>query len=195
MSGGGGSIFLELSMHHRNPLRMAATNLTGTSFTSKAATRTEPSGNGIINLAVPPHGYVPAYMHLSFIGTGADDSTFVARVHGWRRVTDTSKTHNHVWFAHKLIEVTATLSTYVGVAASPVIETERFADTLVVVAAMEPTTAADVTRSGVYPFFSPADNTPAWMVIPTYGCEKLELDVDLTGATAGNVLVQLMDEC
>lgn len=180
-------------MYNARPLVKAfETNLDATAFTLKVPTTTKPSGNGVLVLGP---GAVPQRMRLFPYGLGADGDVFVLRVTGWHRI-GSGPFPGTLWFPETLAELTCTMSTFVGVAGSPVLATERFADTIVSVTTVgEPSVASDVTRDGTFVIFSPANNTPAWVLMDTYGCELLQFDIDQTTNTPpANALVQFLDE-
>lgn len=143
--------------------RGLVTSSTATSFAAKIATATEPTGDGVHvmkagdNLEVLP------------FGAGADNNTFGLRVVGWRSVGTT------LWVPEVLAEFTCTLSASVGVAGQPVTDTDRFADTMVVV------TGITAVRTG------PVD-TPLSGSLSVSGYEKLEFIYDMVTATNGNCL-------
>jgi len=174
------------------PWRKAlADNANTSAFTAKAATLTEPTGDGIVALGSSPGpgGLVWERVILLPYGLGDDDNVFSLRIIGWRRL-GSGPSPGTLWIPTTLVEMVCTLSTSVGVATAPILNTERFADTLALVALMEPTTAADVTRAGITELFSPANNTPAHAVVNTRGCEKLEFLFDqTTGTPTGNCLI------
>jgi hypothetical protein len=176
-------------MHTISPIKRAlTTSSTATSFASLISTITEPSGDGIFSFPAR----VPWGLHLSFFGAGADDTTFDARLVGWDRIgTDPALT---LWVPRALVSFSVTLSTQVGIANAKVIETDRFADTLVVHATVAPqsvftdlVSAAAATR-GTVEIFSPANNLIAWAKVPLNGCEKVQFQFDLTGATNANAV-------
>lgn len=172
-----------MSLTKNYPWRKAlAANASTSSFAAKVATLTEPSGDGVASLTTVPGGEVPCHVLLLPYGLGADDDAFSLRLVGWRRI-GSGPYPGVLWVPTTLAELSCTISTSVGVAAAPVINTERFADTITIVANMEPTTTADTTRMGTFTIFSPANNTPAWAMIPTQGVEKLEFLFDQTTNT------------
>jgi hypothetical protein len=66
------------------------------------------------------------------------------------------------------------------VASSPVLATERFADTV---------TATLGISNVSYQLFSPADQTPAHVLVSPDGCEKVEFTMDnTTGTSNTNIL-------
>jgi hypothetical protein len=175
-----------------HPWKLAlAADATDANFPSDVPTRTEPSGNGVINLALGSGGSVASRVRVKVVGTGAYDATLDMRVLAYSRLTDTSKTYQNLFIPDELIQVAAVLSTLVGIAASPLAETYRFADTITIT--NEPTFTADVTRSGSTRLYSPASNRPAWFEIETGGAEKLKFVFDLGTATAANALYMLLD--
>jgi hypothetical protein len=184
-------------MQNKAILRKAlATSSTATSFASKIPTITKPSGDGVHEFG--NSGSLPDLMHAMFYGAGADDSTFDVRIIGWDPTIDVSL--KPLWVPRILTTLTITLSTAVGIAGSYVIDTDRFADTLVVHATVAPqATFTDVVSAaaasrGTVEIFSPANNVIAWANIPLRGCTLIEFSYDMTGATNGNALFRLMNK-
>jgi hypothetical protein len=172
-----------------------ATNSGATSFASKVATITEPSGDGVIQLAHGPNGHVPCHALLLPYGTGDANDVFDFDVWGWRRL-GSGTPGNTIWIPSRIAGFTATLGTHTGVAGAPVVATELFADTLTIRATVgEATITADVTREGTHVVYSPADNTSAWAKICLYGFEKIEVIFDMTTGdpTGGNCLIAFLD--
>ncbi len=164
---------------NRNFRRARTTNATDTSFASKIYTTTEPSGAGVWNLNDTPGSgaVVPCHVLVVPFGTGDADDVFDMRVIGWRRIGSGLKP-DVAWVPTILFSLTCTMGTHVGVALSPVVATEFFADTIVVLS--EPTVTADVTRAGTVEVYSPANNTVAWAMGALRGCEKVEFTFDAT---------------
>lgn len=107
-----------------------------------------------------------------FFGTGNDDTTFLARILGWRYVTDAPGTpETAIWVPVPLLELTCTLSTATGVAGGTVGSSDRFADTLAIVG----TTGNDDVSIDIV---SPANNTPAHVVVDLKGFQKVEVIFD-----------------
>lgn len=163
-------------------------NQTSNGYVSKIPTATEPSGDAgtatgssVIELAPPPGGIARGGLVIVPYGAGADNATFSFRVIGWRFVGVDPQTR--LWIPATLVEVTATLSTVVGVAGYQVIDTERFADTLILVVG-----SASVNNV----IISPADNTIAHVMVSTSSFQKIELSFTTGGlATNCNALVAL----
>lgn len=181
-------------MHKTQPLQRAlATSSTATSFATLISKLTEPSGDGVF--AFPSIGQ--KFLHASFFGAGADDTTFDARIVGWDRIgTDPAFT---LWVPRILASLSIILSTQVGIVGCKVINTDRFADQIVVHATVAPqSTFTDVVSAaaasrGTVEIFSPANNVIAWAKIPLNGCEKVQFDFDMTGATNGNAVFRFLD--
>lgn len=101
------------------------------------------------------------------------------RLTGWRQVQGSSL--STLWIPERIFEITCTLSQIVGIAASPVLATERFADTIALVASTPALSTLEI--------YSPADDAQGgWLLCDGLGCELLEISVDMTGATDGNFL-------
>lgn len=145
-----------------------ATNATDTSFASKVPTTTEPTNDGVVDLA--GQGEAPTWLMLIPYGTGDADDAFDMRLLGWRKVAT-------LWVPTILLQFTATLGTAVGVAGAAVVATEMFADTV-----SDPATGMGSVGANCQPS-SPANNTVAHYLVDTRGCPKVEFCFD---ATTGN---------
>lgn len=176
-------------VRNRHYKKVRTTNAADTSFPSKVPTTTEPSGGGVINRSVAGDG---SGLHLVFYGTGDADDVFDTRVIGWRKVTGGP---TGLWVPTIIAGLTCTLGTATGVAGSEVVATELFADTITITSGGEPTVTADTTRGGTFRIFSPTANLIAWVVIPLYGFEKVELTFDMTtnDPTGANALYAFVD--
>src|SRR5689334_17044919 len=62
------------------------TDSTDASFPSRIPTITEPSGNGVIPLAIGTNGLVPGMVKLVPYAAGSDEDAFDMRVIGWQRI-------------------------------------------------------------------------------------------------------------
>lgn len=164
--------------------RVYATNATDSSFPSRVPTTTAPA------VANPPTGVFepspgesglhragPGLLKLMFYGTGADNSTFNARVIGWAKVAVSGSTT--LWVPTVLAEYVATLSAAVGVAGAALVATERFADTL------SRTTGIENVSDQV---LSPGADLPAHALVDAKGFTRVEVTFDLVTATAANAL-------
>lgn len=177
-----------------SPLRRAlTTSSTATSFATLISKITEPSGDGIFSL----NGLVANHINVSFFGAGADNTTFDARIVGWDRIgSDPDFT---LWVPRILCSLSCTLSAQVGITGAKLVATDRFADTLVVHATVAPQpTFTDVVSAaaasrGVVEIFSPANDLIAWAKVELEGCEKIQFDFDMTGATSGNCVFRYSD--
>lgn len=150
-----------------------STNATTGSFPTLGCTKTQPSGAGVI-----PTGWAngQAWQTLLFLafGTGNENSTFDVRIIGWAKVGAT-------WVPTVLARGTMTLSQFVGVASGDVLATERFADT------MSFTGYSGVTVQNP----SSADEAPAWASLSIRGFTLIQVQVDLSDATAANLLLKM----
>jgi Ca2+-binding RTX toxin-like protein len=173
------------------PRKLRKVNCTDTSFDSLIVRATAPAqetadGSATAGVAIPlrqPNSNVTQnVVRLWFYSIGADDTTYDVRINFWERVGDDPETA--VWFAYASATLSATASTYVGLAGKDVLNTERFADTLTLTANSG---NDDVTISIV----SPANNTPAYIDIDFGGAELMEVTFDMTGATSANGLYRL----
>lgn len=175
-------------------VRALATNASSTGFTAKTAgVTTKPSGNLVYPIADPGYAF-RSRVRIFPIGLGSDNDVFSLRVWGWSRCGSGNGEAGIIWIPAMLGEFACTISTFVGVAGSPVLATERFADTISIVATVgEPTLTADVTRTGTTELYSPANDTPAWVELRLRGIELLEFDFDqTTGTPSCNCLLQFL---
>lgn len=172
-------------------IKVLEANSTDAAFTALAPTTTEPTGAGVVPLTGYPGGLVPEKFKLMVFGTDTADQTGKVRVTGWmRQGADPNYT---LWVPTTLVEATFTLGTMAGVANADVAAGQLFADTVAIDA--EPVSNADTTDDGRVDFFSPANNTIAWIKACTYQAEKLQVQFNLNTSSASlNALLQLMDD-
>lgn len=178
------------------------TNTTEASFASIVPTLTEPVavnigevGSGIFNLVPGGFGKVPDAVLVGFFGAGSDNDTFDVRLWGWDRIGSVTVE----WIPRPLASFSCTVSGTTGVAGGAIVNTDRIVDTIVVNAiAPQPfipgvdASAAAITR-GTIRIMSPANNMMAWAFVPVYGCEKIQFDFDMTGATNGNAVFRMLN--
>lgn len=183
--------------------RWADTNINESAFASLVATTTKPAASAtsaVLDLNVGQEGaggaVIPTWMKLMFIGLGADDDVTSFRIVGWNKIrTGQGDGPNTLWIPQTILEVSCTFSTSVGVASSPVLNTERFADTIAPVALMleDIKIAAGTSLSSDYRFFTPANNTPGHVIMPTRGFELLQFTSDqTTGTSTCNILYSFL---
>lgn len=119
--------------------KMRVTNATDASFPSVIPVTTEPIGVGdaaaqttlaIHKLGLGAGGDVQNGCQAVFYAVGADNVTFSARCYSWVPIVVTDGTLLVQWVPILLCEVALTASTITGVAGSPVLGTERYADTV-----------------------------------------------------------------
>jgi len=174
-------------------VRACPANAATSAFTAKtAATTTRPSGNLVYDLA-PVLGAGAGFrarVRVFPIGVGAANDAFSLRVWGWSRI-GSGDAPGTLWVPAELGEYACTLGAFTGVAGSPVLATELFADTITVV--KEPTTVADTTNGGTTEIMSPVNDQPAWLELRLRGVELLEFDFDQTTNTPTmNCLLQFL---
>jgi hypothetical protein len=169
--------------------RIRTTNATNTSFASKVPTITEPSGDGIRSLCGKMGGTVPCKAFIVPFGTGDANDVFDMRVIGWTRIGSGTVV---LWIPTIIASFTCTLGAATGVAGAPVVATELFCDTIVILS--EPTVTADVTRTGTVSVYSPAADLIGLIELNMPPVEKLEFSFDATtGDPSGmNALVALV---
>lgn len=154
-----------------------ASSSTDTSFDSEVPTTTKPAADQI---EFPVEGdRVPDNLQLVFFGAGNDDTTFDYRVNGWAKV-------GSLWVNTLLAQGTATLSTTTGVASADVTNSYRFADTLDIDAP-----ASDVEGVSAQ-LVSPANQSPAHLLLDVRGYSLVTVKFDLTGATSANCLYRFI---
>lgn len=169
-----------------------ASNLTGVSAlpACPVPTTTKPSGAGIIDLFDGDYGlatntYMPKFVQLQPYGTDANDEQFEMRVLGWSKTAgDIGNITAESWVPQLLVKVTVTM----GNIAAAIYGTNHFlADTIVV-----------DKGDGDASVISPADDTPASILLHTRGCELLQFDFSLTTAltegVAANCLWRAFDQ-
>ena len=157
-------------------LKAFTTNSTAASFTQPVSTLTEPTADGVVDLA--KDGLVTNnQIKLLPFGVGSATQTFNLRVVGWTTVRNATVTQ---WVPFTLCELVCTLCTATGVATAPVTDTNKFCDTITLT-----TGNANVDNSIV----SPGSNQIAHAVIDVKGCAKIQVLIDVVSATSGNALV------
>lgn len=149
----------------RNWQLLCAANLTTTSVAALTPTATEPTGDGVIDLS--PDGTQWNNVLLAFFGVGVADQVGKARVTAWRRVTSGGTT---LWVPETLTLLTFTLGTQTGVAATPIVAANLFADTIAETTAF---TTAEEIRQGATP-----DQSLATIAIDIKGAEKIQVTFD-----------------
>ncbi len=154
-------------------------NANSSSFASKIPTITEPANDGVIDL-IKDGCEIPEKLRVLPYGLGANNDAFSLRVIGWRRIASATPQLT-LWVPTVLCEVACTMGQSVGIAASPVLNTEAFCDTITIVS--EPTVTADVTRQGTVKTYSPANDTVGWLELKLGGVEKIEFTFDQTTNT------------
>lgn len=162
------------SAEARSYARLLATNATDSSFAARIPTTTTPAAAGVITLAaVGQPG--PGELCLLFYGVGADNTTFDARVIGWRpAVVDGSTT---LWVHDLIAQVQLIISTtQLGVAGTGVTASNFFCDTATL-------------ANGIAVCDNPvANSSPASVTVGVEGYPLVEVLFDMTGATSGNAL-------
>lgn len=169
--------------------RDRSVNATG-SFPSRIPTTTAPatvspqtvtSQNIFDNVAV---GNTYNNARIIPFGTGSATQTFSVRVIGWTDAQPVAGSSNvPLWMPTILCEYLCTLGTAVGVASSAVLATEKFCDTVALVA-NRGTDGQDTTKS------SPTNNLVGSFLVDLKGSKKVELCYSVGTNTDCNALVQ-----
>lgn len=153
-----------------------AANATTSSFPSKVPTLTEPTGDGVINLCESGGTIVTNQLQIIPIGTTTANTVFYLKVIGWKTIKENDVEQ---WIPTTLCQITCTLGAMVGVAASPVLDTQKFCDTL----------AVTIGNVGVdVEVVSPADDTIAHAIVDMKGSRKAEILIDRVDAASANAL-------
>lgn len=140
-----------------------------------APTVTAPTTEGTFDRVGPTGAVSAAKLKLVPFGTDADNETFTMRAVGWNQV-------GTLWVPTVLWESLCTLSTAVGVAAASVINTEFFCDTIAA------TTAGMGVANVDNVITSPADDTPAHVVIDCRGSQRVQVIFALGTGAGANAL-------
>lgn len=143
--------------------KACATNAADTSFPSRIPTATRPDANDGVH-SLQNDAYTKHWIRVVPYGVGDDDAVFEMWITGWSQI-------DGLWIPTRLVKLTCTLSTAVGVAGEAVVATERFADTI---------TATKGVSNVTYKLQSTEDNTPAHALVFVEGYEFLEFTFDMT---------------
>lgn len=149
-----------------------ATSTTDVSFDSKIPTTTEPTGDGVHDVQQTLTTTVPVGVQAVFYGAGANDSTFTARLIGWKLI-------GTVWVPTVLAEIAGIYSTVVGVSGGTITDTDRLADTL--------TLASGYSTANCI-MTSPTGNIVAHATVNLDGYAKIEWSLIVGTATNANCL-------
>lgn len=176
-----------LNTDYRPFRKVLGTNATGNAYTAQTDSLTAPAETtaGVIEIGAGEGG-VPNTVLVKFFGTGADNTTGACRVYGYREVV--RNVAGTVTRSHTPILLwggTFTLSARVGVASGVVVDTERYADTIV-------NTANEAIDNVSSQTLSPVQDVPAHVLIDTKGCRWLKFDLIVgsgSPATDVNALV------
>ncbi|MFN4894202.1 MAG: hypothetical protein ACK5HO_00275 [Pseudomonadota bacterium] len=153
--------------------RVRPTASTDLTFPARTPTLTAPTGAGVLQDPIVGT-QTPEWVQVVPFGDGADNSTFDLRVIGWK------PTELGLWVPTLLAQAACTLSAALGVAATEVLNTQRFADTIALTQVL-----ANVDSK----LSSPANDTIASFQVETRGSVYLEILFDLGTATGANALV------
>ncbi len=158
-----------------------ATNAATSGFDSLIPTIVPPSGNGVWDFEDGGGLEVPEWVTVLPYGLGSDEDVFSLRLVGWRRIGGVGPIGSYLWVPSTQCELACTLGTCVGIAGSPVLNTERFCDTITIVT--EPTITAATTRQGTVELFNPGDNTAGYFRVRLNGIQRLQFTADQTTQT------------
>lgn len=137
--------------------KLFATDVLASSITAPLPTVTDPAvSSGFLDTTA---GNIAAIV---FYGTrtSSDNETFTARITGWRNIA-------LLWIPVPLLALAITQGTSVGVAATDVVATEYFADTI----------TASTSFTSAMEIISPADNTIAMVKVDPVGCRYVQVQL------------------
>lgn len=153
-----------------------AVNANTAAFAAKIPTITEPTNDGVVNL-VGSGLAIPRRMLCCFFGLGADNDAASVRIIGWKKIGQDQPQSIPLWIPLIVGEFTLIFSTITGVAGAPVLNTERFADTIAPVAARNPdrVIGAGTAINSDLALTSPTTNVgPGFIDFPIRAFEKIE---------------------
>lgn len=163
---------------YASPLRrVLAANAVNATFAALPDTFDTPAGDGVIDLSAGGGGgEIPGYLELWPFALGADNDTFSLRVMGWTRLLPGLADGRNQWTSFLIAEFTAIASAAVGLAGGVILATERYADTMTVV--------AEATNAGQGSSFltSPGTDLKAHVAVRLEGVERVQVQFRQTGA-------------
>lgn len=161
------------------PFRALTTSATDSSFASRVPTNTEPSGNGVIDIC-SQGALAPWAVQFWPFGLGDDNDVFDLRLWGWYRYGNNPGTL--LWVPTLLAQVTCTMCAVTGAAGMLIAATERFCDTITIGHQPKKIDAdsGGAASSGTLEISSPTNDLIAFGIVPLLGCQKLQLDFDMT---------------
>lgn len=173
--------------------RYLAANTVQASFALAAGfTATDPdtADHRVVRLGVDGDGKRNLGAEITFFGVGANDTTYAYRIYTVHRGRETD-----AWELRLFYSGSVTLGTHMGPAGGSIAnDSDRFADTFAggTVGAWA-TAVANANGSSTPVEHSPADNTIAHLKIPDFGgAWGFLIEFDMTGATSGNALVEII---
>jgi hypothetical protein len=182
--------------------RARSVNQTSNGYVSKIPTVTEPlgdagtaTGTSVIQLGLPEGqaGLTQNFLFIKPYGVGADATTFSFKVIGWRVLGE--NTPLPMWDPSTLAVFQATLESGLPLVGQYAASTTYFADTLTVTSQplLTGTVSAAAASLSLLELYDPANGDPAWVKVPIYGFQKLELSFTTGGsATSCNALLALL---
>lgn len=139
--------------------------VTASSITPPSATTTEPTGDGIFQMATLPQPTNSAA--IAFYGGDAADGTFTARITGWRQL-------GGLWIPVPLLTLSGILGAMTGVSGAGVTNLQAFADTLTIGTAF----------TSAYEIINPTGDQVAVVKVDAFGCDRIQAQV-AKGTCAG----------
>jgi hypothetical protein len=168
---------------------MLSANATDTSFAALNPTVVKPVPSpaaGVYDIGLDSSN-IPPSIKLMLVGVGSDNDAFSIRIQGWERVVTPDANAVDLWVPTILAELGCILGAKTGATGGIVPATERFADTITVIAARQSVVyglnASDVVSRGSVVVFSPTNDLIAYAIVPTFGCPLIQFQFDDTTNT------------
>lgn len=170
-------------------------NQTG-SFSSIIPTVTEPAegaNTGVFDLKGGTDSLPDKVLFYPF-GAGADTNTIKVRLYGWHKILLDGSPKYTLWIPTIILDITATLSTPVGIAGTSIVATDRFADTISVTVQPKVVTTDTVGNGshGEVIIETNGTNTISFVIAPLYGFDKIQFNTDKDAATNANAAFQYL---
>jgi len=152
---------------------------------STVSAGTFPTGVGVVAVSNATNAKI------LFAGTGADNSTYSVRLYAKVGIEQSSENTDVAYTLALMGTADITLSTLTGPTASTLLAGIRIADTVVWTPADPFSTIALANGADTGTAYSPANNTPAYLILPYLGgAFEVVTDYDMGTATGGITMLQ-----
>ncbi len=159
--------------------KLKATNFTSADFGTLKSTTTEPTGDGVIDMA-NKSGATQNGIRIKPFGTDANNETFSMRVWGWDRILLGGI---YVWENILICEVACTLGNLAGAALCAITASDFEVDTITL------TTPAASTSIYIHTQ-AVADVRGAFLFADTFGSRLVQIEFDMGTGASANALVR-----